>query len=149
MSRGREIALAAAAAALFGGAIVAALDWQKATATFPVAIGAAGLALALWAIAGDVFAGRNAAPETDRMSDDDRARARGTFVWIGVFFAAVLLACFEWGVGVAALAYYRLEARLRWVTALVAGAACGGFLYIAAHFLNIPLYDGVVIDLFR
>jgi hypothetical protein len=149
MSHGREIAFTAAAAALFGGAIVAALDWERATATFPMVICGAGLALAIWAIVKDVAARRGAEPEPDTMSDEDRARARGSFVWIGVFFAAVLLVGFEWGVGIAALAFYRIEARLGWVAAVLSAAACGGFLYVAAHFLNIPLYEGVLLDMMR
>jgi hypothetical protein len=59
----------------------------------------------------------------------------------------VLLIGFEWGVGLAALAFYRMEARLGWAAALLAAAACGGFLYAAAHVLNIPLYAGVVVEL--
>ncbi len=149
MSRGREIALAAGAAMLFGGAIVTALGWQRATATFPIVISAAGLALALWAIARDMLQGRKEEKEADDLSSEDRARARGSFLWIGVFFAAVLLIGFEVGVGLAALAFYRMEARLGWMAAILSGVACGGFLWLAAHILSIPLYGGVLVDLIR
>lgn len=143
-----EIALAAAAAALFGGAILTASGWARATATFPMVIGIAGLGLALWAIAADLLKARSAdaAPELAKISAEDRARARGAFIWIGVFFAAVLLIGFEWGVGLAAFAFYRIEARLGWLAAGLAGAVCGGFLFVAAHFLSIPLYTGLVLD---
>jgi hypothetical protein len=149
MSAGREIALSVGAVVLFGGGILVALDWTAATAMFPTTIGAAGLGLAIWAIAADILKRRDAAPEDTPMSEEDRTRARGTFVWIGVFFAAVLLIGFEWGVPVAALAFYRMEARLGWTTAVAAAGACGGFLYIAAHFLNIPLYPGLLMELIR
>ena len=148
MKPAAEIALAAAAAVLFGGAIVTASGWEAATAKFPMVIGIAGLGLAVWAVAVDVLKARRAQAEAETapVSAEDRARARGAFVWIGVFFAAVLLVGFEWGVGLAALAFYRQEARLGWVAAGLAGAVCGGFLYIAAHFLNIPLYAGLLLE---
>jgi len=143
-----EIALAAAAAVLFAGAILTASGWEAATATFPVVIGIAGLGLAVWAVVADVLKARaaGAAPEAAPASAEDRARARGAFIWIGVFFAAVLLLGFEWGVGLAAAAFYRIEARLGWLAAACAGAVCGGFLYVAAQFLNIPLYAGLLLE---
>jgi len=147
MTARREIALAAGAAVLFGAAIVAALDWQPPTAKFPIIISIAGVGLALWAIVADILKGRGDDTELVPLSGEDRQRARGAFIWIGVFFAAVLLIGFEFGVGLAAFAFYRLEARLGWAAAAFAGAVCGSFLYLAAHFLNIPLYTGFVVDL--
>lgn len=63
--------------------------------------------------------------------------------------SAVLLVGFEWGFTVAALAFYRIEARLGWIPAICIAVVCGGFFFVAAHVLNIPLYDGVVPDLIR
>lgn len=147
MSAAREIALAGGAAVLFGAAILTALDWEAETATFPTIIGAVGLGLAIWAMVVDVLKRRELAAGDSVLSEQDRARARGSFIWIAMFFAAVLLIGFEWGVSIAALAFYRMEARLGWITAVLAAAACGGFLYVAAHFLNIPLYNGVLMEL--
>jgi len=143
----REIALAAGAAVLFAVALVVALEWEAAAATFPAAIAVTGLGLSLWAVVADILNRRHHRTTEADLSEDDRTRARGAFIWIAVFFASVLLIGFEWGVGIAALAFYRFEARLGWVSAVLASAACGGFLYVAAHFLSIPLYDGWLLDL--
>jgi hypothetical protein len=148
MSGLRDIALAAGAAAVFGGGIVAALDWSAATAMFPTVIGVAGLGLAIWAIAADIAKRNRADAAEPALSAADTARARGSFLWIAVFFAAVLLIGFEVGFAAAALAFYRIEARLGWVAASGIAVVCGGFLYAAAHVLNIPLYAGLLPDLF-
>ncbi len=149
MRAGRDIALSVGAVVLFGGGILAARDWSAATAMFPTAIGAAGLVLAIWAIAADIMKRPDAAQENTPTSEEDRNRERDTFLWIGVFFAAVLLIGFEWGIGIASLAFYRMEARVGWITAILAAAACGGFLYVAAHFLNLPLYTGLLTELIQ
>jgi len=148
MSRLGEIALTTAAGILFSGAIIAAVGWARPTAMFPIVISAAGLGLALWAIVRDLRATPATDAERKTMSDTDRAQARGSFIWIAVFFAAVLLVGFEWGVGMAALAFYRFEARLGWTVSILSGAACGEFLYGAAYFLNVPLYAGVLQEWF-
>lgn len=147
MSTPRELALTAGAAVVFGGAIVAGIDWELPTAMFPMTIGAVGLALTLWSGAADMRTWRENRDAAAPMSEEDRARARGSFIWIGVFFGAVLLIGFQWGLSLAALAFYRLEARLGWIAAMLSAAACGAFLYIAAHVLTIPLYTGFIPDL--
>ena len=78
------------------------------------------------------------------MSGEDGARARATFAWIVAFFAAVLLVGFQWGLPLAALAYYRVKTRTGWTAALVAAALCDGFLYGAENVLHIPLYAGAL-----
>jgi len=149
MSARHEIALGIGAAAVFGGAVLAALTWSPQTAMFPMVIGIAGLGLSVWAIVGDTMRLREAAREKSTLSPDDSARARTTFAWIGAFFAAVLLVGFQFGLPLAALAFYRMEARTGWTAALIAAALCGGFLYGAEHVLNIALYDGALSDLIQ
>jgi len=146
MSARHEIALGIGAAAVFGGAVLAALTWRPQTAMFPMVIGIAGLGLSIWAIASDTMRLRDTARETSSLSADDSARARTTFAWIGAFFAAVLLAGFQVGLPLAALAFYRMEARTGWTAALIAAALCAGFLYGAEHILHIVLYDGALFD---
>lgn len=148
MSALRDIALSAGAAAVFGGGVVAALDWSAATAMFPTVIGVAGLGLAIWAIAGDIAKRNRAVAAEPARSAEDTARARGSFLWIAVFFAAVLLIGFELGIALAALAFYRIEARLGWIVAAPVAVACGGSLYAAERILNIPLYPGLLPELF-
>jgi hypothetical protein len=147
MTVAREIALGIAAAILFGGSIVTALAWSPETAMFPMVIGIAGLGLAIWAIATDIIRLRSAPPEPAPMSAEDSARARGSFAWIGAFFAAVLLVGFQWGLPLAALAYYRIEAGTGWTATLITAAICGGFLYGAENILHIPLYAGALMAL--
>ena len=149
MSVPREMALTAGAAVIFGGAILSGLDWELPAAMFPMTIGVVGLALTLWAAATDLMKWRENRDIAAPMSAEDRARARGSFIWIGVFFGAVLLIGFQWGLSLAALAFYRLEARLGWIAAVLSAAACGAFLYIAAHALSIPLYVGFIPDLIQ
>lgn len=144
MSVAREIALGIGAAILFGGASVTALTWGPETAMFPMVIGIAGLGLAIWAITADTLRRRSAPPETTALSDEDSARARASFAWIGAFFAAVLLVGFQGGLPLAALAYYRMEASTGWAAALIAAALCGAFLYGAENVLHIPLYAGLL-----
>ena len=71
----------------------------------------------------------------DGPNAEDTARARAAFAWIAVFFVLVLLAGFRWGMPLAVLAYYRLEARVGWVAAVSAAAACAAFLHIAVVYL--------------
>ena len=140
----REAALGSAAAALFAGVVLAALEWEPETATFPLLIGVTGLGLAVWSVVGDL-ARKPAAPAGEE-SVEDAARARAAFGWIAVFFALVLLIGFRWGLPLAVLAYYRLEARMGWTGAVSAAAACAAFLYAAVHFLYLPLYAGVLLE---
>jgi len=147
VSVAREIALGIGAAILFGGVIAAALTWSPQTAMFPMVIGIAGLGLAIWSIAADAMRLRTTSPEAAPLSGEDSARARASFAWIGAFFAVVLLAGFQWGLPLAALAYYRMEAGTGWTAALAAAALCGGFLYGAENALHIPLYAGVLLEL--
>ena len=140
----REIVLGCAVAALFAGVVLTALEWEPETATFPIFIGVAGLGLAVWAVAGDVLRWRSAAPEGDGSSGEDTARARAAFSWIAVFFALVLLTGFRWGLPLAVLAYYRMEARAGWMAAVAAAAVCAAFLHVAVAYLHLPLYAGLV-----
>ena len=144
MSVAREIALGAGAAILFGGVIAAALTWSPETAMFPMVIGIAGFGLAMWAVVADTLRLRTLSPESAQLSGEDSARARATFAWIVAFFAAVLLVGFQWGLPLAVLAYYRMEASTGWTVALVAAVLCGGFLYGAENVLHIPLYAGAL-----
>ncbi len=139
-----EVVLGCAVAALFAGVVLTALEWEPETATFPMLIGVAGLGLAVWAVAGDVLRWRSAAPEDDGPSAEDTARARAAFLWVAVFFALVLLTGFRWGLPLAVLAYYRLEARVGWMAAVSAAAVCAAFLHVAVAYLYLPLYAGLV-----
>lgn len=138
----REAALGSAAAALFAGVVLAALEWEPEAATFPLLIGVTGLGLAVWSVAGDLV--RKPAAPAGEASVEDAARARAAFGWIAVFFALVLLIGFQWGLPLAVLAYYRLEARMGWTGAVSAAVLCAAFLYAAVHFLYLPLYTGLL-----
>ncbi len=140
----REIILGGAVTALFAGVVLTALKWQPETATFPLLIGVAGLGLAVWGVVGDVLRWRSAAVEGDGPSGEDTARARAAFLWIAVFFALVLLIGFRWGLPLAVLAYYRLEARVGWVVTVSAAVVCAAFLHVAVVYLYLPLYSGVL-----
>lgn len=140
----REIALGGAVAALFAWIVLTALEWQPETATFPLLIGLAGLGLAVWGLVSDVLRWRSAAAGVDEPNAEDAARARAAFAWIAVFFVLVLLTGFRWGLPLAVLAYYRLEARAGWVAAAGAAAACAAFLHVAVAHLHLPLYEGVL-----
>lgn len=144
MSVKREIALGVGAVVLFGGAVATALTWSRETAMFPLVIGIAGLGLSLWAVINDIVRSRTGADESTPLSPQDKTRARTSFAWIGAFFAAVLLIGFQWGLSLAALAYYRIEAKTGWTAALCAAAICGGFLYGAEHVLHIALFGGLL-----
>ena len=130
--------------ALFAWIVFTAAGWQPETATFPLLIGVTGLGLAAWAAASDVLRRRSASDEVEGTTAEDSAKARGAFLWIAVFFALVLLAGFRWGLPVAVLAYYRVEARVSWVTAVAATLVCAAFLHIAVVYLYLPLYRGVL-----
>ena len=138
----REAALGSAAAALFAGVVLAALRWEPETATFPMLIGVTGLGLAVWSVVGDLV--RKRAAPAGGASVEEAARARAAFGWIAVFFALVLLIGFRWGLPLAVLAYYRLEARTGWVGAVAAAVVSAAFLYVAVEFLYLPLYTGVL-----
>lgn len=140
----REILLDCAVAALFAGVVLTALEWEPETAAFPRLIGVAGLGLAVWAVVGDVLRWRSAAPDGDGASGGDTARARAAFLWIAVFFALVLLTGFRWGLPLAVLAYYRMEARVGWTAAVSVAVGCAAFLYVAVACLYLPLYPGWV-----
>ncbi len=142
MTGAREIALGGAFAALFACVVVIATEWEPETATFPLLIGAVGLGLAVWAVAGDVMRRRRGAAEVAAATGADMARARAAFAWIAVFFALVLLMGFRGGLPLAVLAYYRLEARVGWVAAAAAALACAAFLHAAVAYLHLPLYRG-------
>lgn len=140
----REAALGSAAAALFAGVVLTALRWEPETATFPLLIGVTGLGLAGWSVVGDLLGKRPARLRDRGTSDEDTARARAAFGWIAVFFALTLLVGFRWGLPLAVLAYYRLEARTGWVGAVAAAVVSAAFLYAAVEFLYLPLYTGVL-----
>ena len=139
----REIVLGCGVAALFAGVVLAALEWEPETATFPMLIGVVGLGLAVWAVVGDVLRWRSAAVKGDGPSGDDTARARAAFLWIAVFFALVLVIGFRWGLPLAVLAYYRMEARVGWLATVSAAVVCGAFLHVAVAYLHLPLYAGI------
>lgn len=138
----REVAMGSAAAALFAGVVLTALRWEPETATFPMLIGVTGLGLAVWSVVGDLV--RKRAAPVGGASVEEAARARAAFGWIAVFFALVLLIGFRWGLPLAVLAYYRLEARTGWVGAVAAAVVSAAFLYVAVEFLYLPLYTGVL-----
>lgn len=138
----REAALGSAAAALFAGVVLTALRWEPETATFPMLIGVTGLGLAVWSVVGDLV--RKRAAPAGGASVEEAARARAASGWIAVFFALVLLIGFRWGLPLAVLAYYRLEARTGWVGAVAAAVVSAAFLYVAVEFLYLPLYTGVL-----
>ncbi len=140
----REIVLGGVVAALFAGVVLTTLQWEPETATFPLLIGVVGLGLALWALVGDVLRWRSTAAGADAVSAEDTARARAAFAWIAVFFALVLLMGFRWGLPLAVLGYYRLEARVGWVAAVSAAAVCAALLYVAVVYLYLPLYSGLL-----
>ena len=140
----REIVLGGVVAALFAGVVLTTLQWEPETATFPLLIGVVGLGLALWALVGDVLRWRSTAAGADAASAEDTARARAAFAWIAVFFALVLLMGFRWGLPLAVLGYYRLEARVGWVAAVSAAAVCAALLYVAVVYLYLPLYSGLL-----
>ncbi len=141
----REIVLGGIVAALFAGIILTTLQWEPETATFPLLIGAAGLGLAVWSLAGDVLHWRSTAARTDGARAEDTARARAAFAWIGVFFALVLLMGFRWGLPLAVLGYYRLEARVGWAAAVGAAVVCAALLHVAVVYLYLPLYRGLLL----
>ena len=140
----REIVLSGIVAALFAGVVLTALQWQPETATFPLLIGVVGLGLAVWALVGDVRRWRSTAAGADAVSAGDTARARAAFAWIGVFFALVLLMGFRWGLPLAVLGYYRLEARVGWVAAVCVAVVCAALLHVAVVYLYLPLYGGAL-----
>ena len=140
----REMVLSGIVAALFAGVVLATLQWQPETATFPLLIGLVGLGLAVWALAGDVLRWRSTAAGAGGVSAEDTARARAAFAWIGVFFALVLLMGFRWGLPLAVLGYYRLEARVGWVAAVAAAVVCAALLHVAVVYLYLPLYRGAL-----
>ncbi len=142
----REVALGSAAAALFAGVVLTALRWEPETATFPMLIGVTGLGLAVWSVVGDLLGKRTARPQDRGTSAEDTTRARAAFVWIAVFFALVLSVGFQWGLPVAVLAYYRLEARTGRIGAVAAALVSAAFLYVAVEFLYLPLYTGVLME---
>ncbi len=143
MRLAREIVLGCAVAALFAGVVFTAAGWQPETATFPMLIGVAGLGLAVWAVAGDLLRWWKAPAEDRGPSGEDTARARAAFLWIAVFFALVLLIGFRWGLPLAVLAYYRMEARVGWMVAVSAAVVCAAFLHVAVAYLHLPLYSGI------
>ena len=142
----REAALGSAAAALFAGVVLTALRWEPETATFPMLIGVTGLGLAVWSVVGDLLRKRPARLQDRGTSAEDTARARAALGWIAVFFALVLLIGFRWGLPLAVLVYYRLEARTGWVGAVAATVVSAAFLYVAVEFLYLPLYSGVLLE---
>ncbi|MDE0033461.1 MAG: hypothetical protein OXU75_10050 [Deltaproteobacteria bacterium] len=144
MTPAREIVLGGVVAALFAWIVLTALEWQPETATFPLLIGFAGLGLAVWGLVSDVLRWRSAVAGDNGSNAEDTARARAAFAWIAVFFVLVLFAGFRWGLPLAVLAYYRLEARVGWVAAVSAAAACAAFLHVAVVYLYLPLYEGVL-----
>ena len=144
MTAAHEIALGSAFAALFAWVVLAASEWEPATATFPLLIGAVGLALAVWAVAADLLRRRRPSAPVAAANTEDVTKARAAFLWIAVFFALVLLAGFRAGLPLAVLAYYRLEARVGWVAAVAAALVCAAFLHVAVVYLYLPLYRGFV-----
>ena len=130
--------------ALFAWIVFTAAGWQPETATFPLLIGITGLGLAVWAVAGDVLRRPSPSVEVGGTAAEDSAKARAAFLWIAVFFALVLLVGFRWGLPVAVLAYYRVEARVTWVAAVAAALVCAAFLHVAVAHLYLPLYRGVL-----
>ena len=144
MTPAREIVLGGVVAALFAWIVLTAIEWQPETATFPLLIGFAGLGLAVWGLVSDVLRWRSAVAGDNGSNAEDTARARAAFAWIAVFFVLVLLAGFRWGLPLAVLAYYRLEARVGWAAAVSAAAACAAFLHVAVVYLYLPLYPGVL-----
>ena len=142
----REIVLGGVVAALFAWVVLTALRWEPETATFPLLIGLAGLGLAVWGLVADVLRWRSADIGDDGSRVEDSARARAAFAWIAVFFVLVLLTGFRLGLPLAVLAYYRLEARVGWIAAFVAAAACAAFLHVAVVYLYLPLYSGVLFE---
>ena len=140
----REIVLSGIVAALFAGVVLTTLQWQPETATFPLLIGVVGLGLAVWALVGEALRWRSTAARAEGVSAGDAARARAAFAWIGVFFALVLLMGFRWGLPLAVLGFYRLEARIGWVAAFGAAAVCAALLHIAVVYLYLPLYRGLL-----
>ena len=138
----REIVLGCAFVALFAWVVFTAAGWEPQTATFPLLIGVTGLGLAVWAVAGDVLSRRSASTAVDGTTAEDSAKARGAFLWIAVFFALVLLVGFRWGLLLAVLGYYRVEARVSWIAAVTAALVCAAFLHVAVAYLYLPLYRG-------
>ena len=143
MTAARDIALGSAFAVLFAYVVFTAAGWEPETATFPLLIGVAGLGLAVWAVAADVLRRRPASAQVAGTAED-KVRARAAFAWIAVFFALVLLIGFRWGLPLAVLAYYRLEARVGWFAAVAAALVCAAFLHVAVVYLYLPLYRGFV-----
>lgn len=140
----REIVLSGIVAALFAGIVLTTLQWQPETATFPLLIGVVGLGLAVWALVGDVLRWRSQAGGAEGVGVEEATRARAAFTWIGVFFALVLLMGFRWGLPLAVLGYYRLEARVGWVAAVSAAVVCAALLHVAVVYLYLPLYGGAL-----
>lgn len=150
MNHGREITLGVGSTILFACVLFAARDWKEGTALFPVVIGTAGLVLSLWAVGTDIMQARRVAvDEGVTLTKEDRTRTRAIFAWIGLFFAAIMLFGFQWGLPVTALAFYRFDAQLGWVASLLTAAVCAGFIYAASHFLHIPPFSGYVIAFVR
>lgn len=140
----REIVLSGIVAALFAAVVLTTLQWQPETATFPLLIGVVGLGLAVWALVGDVLRWRSQAGGAEGVGVEEATRARAAFTWIGVFFALVLLMGFRWGLPLAVLGYYRLEARVGWVAAVSAAVVCAALLHVAVVYLYLPLYGGAL-----
>lgn len=132
--------------AVFAAMSAIAMDYPEKARMMPLLVGIPGTLLSLAQLLHDLR--QAGAPPADAESILERRRETGMFLWLGLFFAAVIGFGFLYGAPAAVFAFMRFGRGESWATSLAGGVAAWAVLYgVFTRLLELFLFEGLLLPL--
>jgi hypothetical protein len=147
-----EIAVSIVVLGTFGFILWQSASFPRLAKIFPLLIGVAGAIIGLLQVLADFLRYRRprSAPKKPKgthsaaYSAGDTGPALGPVMWIGGYFAAIVLFGFLLGSGLYVLLALRVNGRLNWFRSFSGALTISLFVFALVHFLDMDLPVGVL-----
>jgi len=132
--------------AIFAGMSIIGMGYPEKARMLPLLVGIPGTVMALAQLIRDIRF-----PEVEALTEDSVATMRREtkmFLWLAIFFAAVMGFGFLYGAPVTVAAFLRIGQKESWAVALVGGVGVWVVLYgVFTKILELFLFDGLLLPL--